>query len=63
MTDKTAIIIVSYNQPALLVRQLECIRKFCTDDFDIVVIDNSNDKEAAKAIKYHSGGAKYIKVN
>lgn len=59
----TGIVIVTYNQPALLIPQLECIRRFCTDEFEVIIVDNSNDKEAAAAIKYHSEGCRYIKVN
>lgn len=56
MKNKTGIFIVTYNVPELLLRQVQCIRKFCTDtDYDIMVVDNSSEKEAATAIQYHSG--------
>ena len=60
---KVAILIVCYNAPRLLVPQLEGLRRFCKDDFDVVIIDNSTDKEAAAAIKYHGEGCKYLKTN
>lgn len=60
---KTAIFIVTYNNPRLLLPQLATIRRFCKDDFEVVIIDNSTDSEAAKAIQYHSKGCTYIKTN
>lgn len=60
---KTGIFIVAYNCPTLLVPQLELIRKFCKDDFEIVILDNSTDLEASKGIKWHSKDCRYIKTN
>lgn len=48
------IVIIAYNTPDLLRKQVEMIRRFCKDEHEIVVIDNSSDGLAAKAIKYHS---------
>lgn len=61
---QSAITTVTYNNPDFLVRQIECIRKFCKDDYDIVVIDNSTDKTAIDGIEHHAGEAKcrYIKT-
>jgi glycosyltransferase involved in cell wall biosynthesis len=61
---KVAIIIVSYNAPQLLIPQLDGLDRFCKDDFEVVVVDNSSDKEAANAIKYYcEGRCKHIKTN
>lgn len=63
--NNTAIVIVCYNNPTLLVHQIACIRKFCLDAYDIVVVDNSTDWNAISGIKYHAelGNALYIKTN
>ena len=51
---KTAIVIVTYNTPSLIIRQIELIRKYCKDtNLDIVVVDNSTEQEAINAIYYH----------
>lgn len=52
--NDTAIVIVTYNVPNLLIRQVENIRMFCEDKHDIIVVDNSNNPEAIEAIRYHS---------
>jgi glycosyltransferase involved in cell wall biosynthesis len=62
----TGIFIVTYNKPELLIRQVECIRKYCTDiSYDIVVVDNSSDKQAAEAIHYHADrlGCQYMRTH
>jgi len=52
---KTGIIIITYNiETRLFLLQIECIKKFCTDNFVIEIIDNSTNIEIAEAIKYHS---------
>lgn len=50
---KLAIVIITYNQEKLICKQVECIRKFCKDNFAIVVIDNSTKQETTEAIKYY----------
>lgn len=50
---KIGIIIITYNNARLLPPQVECIRKFCKDNFEIVIIDNSTDLEQSEAIEYH----------
>lgn len=57
------IIIVTYNTPNLLPVQLEKLRRFCKDDFDIIICDNSTEPEAIEAIKYHAEGCVYIKTS
>jgi len=62
--NSTAVVIVTYNQPDLLILQVEAITKFCKDDFDIWVIDNSTKQQAIDSIKHHAErlGCKYMKV-
>ena len=55
------IIIVTFNAPNLLVRQLEYLRRFCKDDYQVIIVDNSSDKAAAAAIKYHAGNSIYLR--
>lgn len=61
----TAIVIIAYNNPSLLVKQVECINKFCTDAYHIWVIDNSNIPEAIEGVRHHAErmGCKYMKTN
>ena len=53
-SDKVAIVIVVYNIADLIVKQINCIRKFCTDENDIIIIDNSTNKEVSDAIVYYN---------
>lgn len=48
------IVIVSYNVADLLPLQLDAIKAFCTDQYEIIVVDNSTDNDASEAIKYHA---------
>jgi len=49
-----AIVIVTYNIADLITKQIECVRRFCKDvDYEIIVVDNSDDDVAAKAISYY----------
>jgi hypothetical protein len=51
---KIVIVIITYNlQPDIFLLQVKSIRKFCKDDFDIKVFDNSYNPELAQAILYH----------
>jgi len=52
--NKVGIVIVTYNVSALLWKQIELIRKYCKDDYDIIIVDNSNDNDAIDAIRYIS---------
>lgn len=61
--NKVGIVVITYNQPVLIVPQLDCIRRFCRDSFEVIVIDNSTDNEAAAAIEYHARDCRYLKVN
>lgn len=52
---KVGIIIITYNLDSrIFLLQIDAIKRFCKDDFEIKVVDNSFEKEKAKAIKYHS---------
>jgi len=51
--SKLAIVIVVYNIPSLITKQIECIRKYCKDEHDIIVIDNSDIKEVYEAVEYY----------
>lgn len=53
---KIGIIVVVYNlNTRVFLLQMECIKKFCTDNnYTIEIIDNSTDNELSEAIKYHS---------
>jgi len=51
---KVCCCIITYNiDPTVFLLQVSAIRRFCTDECDIHVVDNSSDKELATAIKYH----------
>ncbi len=52
--NSVAVIIVAYNNSSFIIKQFECLKRFCKDDFDIVVIDNSTDLESAKGVQYHA---------
>lgn len=62
--NKVAIIIVTYNVASLINKQIELIRKYCKDEFDIVVVNNSDNSEVIDAIKYYTtqAGVAYIKT-
>ncbi len=50
------IIIITYNIPAnVLLLQIRAIKKFCTDPYRIIIVDNSFKKEAKESIAYHVG--------
>lgn len=62
---KVGIIIITYNISAeVFLLQIAAIKKFCKDEFVIHVIDNSDDKEIAEHIRYHSSvnGIDYTKT-
>lgn len=51
---KVGIVIVTYNNPLLIVPQLDLIKRFCKDDYEIQVFDNSFIEKAAVSILYHT---------
>ncbi len=56
---KVGIIIITYNiHPEVFLLQIAALKKFCQDYFDILVIDNSSDPDAAENIRYHSSHQK-----
>lgn len=65
MENKVGIVIITYNNANLIVKQVECLNKFCKDDFDVIIIDNSTDKGVIDAIQYYNQTLKceYYKTN
>lgn len=62
---KVGIIVITYNLPSeVMILQVEAIRKFCKDDFEINIVDNSSELEFAEALRYHAGilGVNYRKT-
>lgn len=58
---KVGIIVVVYNLSSeIFMLQVAAIRKFCKDDFTILVVDNSTNLELAEHIRYH---AEQLKVS
>lgn len=58
---KVGIVIITYNQPDLLPRQLDCLERFCKDEYRVIVVDNSTNLEARTAIKYHARKEIYLR--
>jgi len=59
---KVGICIIVYNlETRVFILQIEAIKKFCTDDYTIEVVDNSTLKVMREAIEYHAKrlGVKY----
>lgn len=54
--NKIAVVIITYNASGLITKQVECIRRFCKDDFDIVIFDNSTIPKEIDTIKYFTTG-------
>ena len=54
MEDKLGIVIVTYNNANLIVKQVECLKKFCKDDFEVIIIDNSTKESVVEAIQYYN---------
>lgn len=59
------IVIITFNTPSFFTKQIELIQRFCTDDYEIIIVDNSDDKEKYDSIKYHAKrlGCKFRKVS
>lgn len=53
LEDKVGIVIITYNTSQLLSLQVDCIRKFCKDSYEIIIVDNSTILEEIKAIQYY----------
>jgi len=64
LKNKVGIVTVTYNVSSLLWKQIELIRKYCKDEYDIIVVDNSNESDAIDAVKYITTESKvgYIKT-
>lgn len=51
---KLGIVVITFNIPVdVYLLQVAAIKKFCKDDFTILVVDNSSDPERAEHIRYH----------
>lgn len=63
---KVAIIIITYNIPSeVTILQINAIRKFCKDEHEIFIVDNSTDKDLGEGTRYHSVqlAVQYMKTN
>lgn len=63
---KVSIVVVVYNLPAeVTILQVNAIRKFCKDEHEIFIIDNSTDRRLEEGTRYHSGqlGVQYMKTH
>lgn len=63
--ENVGIFIVVYNISNLIDLQIELIKRFCKDIFEIIVIDNSDNVGVARAIKQivQKARCQYIKTN
>ena len=59
--NEVGIIIVTYNQSQLIKKQVECIRWFCKDDADIIIVDNSTDADVIAAIQFYNNDSLHCK--
>jgi len=62
---KLGIIIITYNiSTKVFILQIEAIKSFCKDDYEILVVDNSNLPISIEHIKYHAEqmGVNYTKT-
>lgn len=51
----TGIVIVTFNiLDQVFLLQIEAIKKFCQDEFEIQIIDNSTNDEMAASVQYHA---------
>lgn len=63
---KLGIVIITFNLDCrIFLLQIQNIKKFCTDDYTIEIIDNSTNTELSEAIKYHASneGVNYTKTD
>lgn len=62
---KTAIVIITYNTAQLIQKQVELIRRFCKDEHDIIIVDNSTHVDVSEAIVYYNNTmqCKYYKTH
>lgn len=65
MQNKLAVVIIVFNISHLIEKQIQLVRKFCKDDHDIIVIDNSSNLQIASVIesKVKHAGVSYIKTS
>lgn len=61
---KLGIVIIAFNAPDLIIKQLELLKRFCKDEYDLIIVDNSSDYTAIQSIRYHTKGkCIYLKSN
>jgi len=48
---KTGIITISFNNSKLIWYQIKCVKKYCIDNYELIVVDNGNNNEESKIIK------------
>jgi glycosyltransferase involved in cell wall biosynthesis len=48
---KTGIITVAFNSSKLIEYQIKCVKKYCTDNHEFIVVDNSNNNDESEKIK------------
>lgn len=51
LQDKVGIIIVVFNISNLIEKQIYLINKYCKDDYDIIIMDNSNNLQEADNVR------------
>lgn len=63
---RTAVIIVVFNTSDFIYRQIELLRRFCTDEsFDIIVVDNSTNPLVVDKVREEAqvNGCRYLKTD
>lgn len=65
LKNKLAIVIVVFNISNLIKKQIDLIKKYCMDDFDVMVVDNSSDSRVAEEVKLIANdlNCNYLKTN
>lgn len=64
--NKVGIVIITYNlDPRIFMMQIEAFKKFCKDDFDFEIVDNSSNPQMSRDIAYHASryGLNYIRTS
>ena len=63
--NKLGIVVITYNNPDLLDKQIVCLQEFCKDNYELVVIDNSTEQAAIDAVAYKCkiNGLRMIKTS
>lgn len=61
----TGIIVIFFNNSDFLIKQHDHLKAFCKDEYNLIAIDNSSDKEKSAFIKHHAErlGVEYVRTN